>query len=333
MVLREITDAPLILPSGSWIGEIVTETFSNSPDFVRRMLPGVRAVLSFFERYQKENGSLRLLPWWRYFDWVPSWPSGNAPAESDGSSAPFDLLLLLAYRWAGEMENALGRPAQGDFDFAHERQLRDTARHLYGAGDLFADTPARRQFSQHTNTLAVLADLVTGSAARDLMRRVVDAPPPAGSPGLAAPGLFFQFYVHQALAKVGDGDSYLDRLGPWRDMLAKGLTTFAEVVDRPGAPSRSDCHAWSASPNIEIFRTVLGVDAAAPGFRRVSVRPHLGKLKFVKGSVPHPRGSVQVEIEARAVRVVLPPGVTGIFEWGAERRELAPGENRFSAGA
>jgi hypothetical protein len=62
--------------------------------------------------------------------------------------------------------------------------------------------------------------------------------------------------------------------------------TFAEVVDRPGAPSRSDCHAWSASPNIEIFRTVLGVDSAAPGFRRVSVRPHLGKLKSAAGAVP-----------------------------------------------
>ena len=40
--------------------------YVDEPAFVRRMLPGVRAVLSFFEQYQKPNGSLGMLPWWRY---------------------------------------------------------------------------------------------------------------------------------------------------------------------------------------------------------------------------------------------------------------------------
>lgn len=315
-----------------WIGMVHDYwRYVDEPDFARAMLPGVRAVLSFFESYQKPNGSLRQLPWWRYFDWVPGWPSGNAPAGPDGSSALFDLLLLIGYRWAAELEKAIGRPALAEFYAGRERQLRETAQQLYWTGTMYADTPEHKQFSQHTNTLAVLADVITGAPARELMRRIV------GAQNLAVPGLFFQFYVHQALAKVGEGDSYLDRLGPWREMLAKGLTTFAEVVDRPGEASRSDCHAWSASPNIEIFRTVLGVDSAAPGFRRVSVRPHLGKLAFAKGSVPHPRGSVEVAIEragaGHSVSVVLPAGVTGEFAWRGMRRELTPGENRFTAGA
>jgi hypothetical protein len=303
----------------------------DEPEFVRAMLPGVRAVLSFFESYQKENGSLRSLPWWRYFDWVPGWPSGNAPAGADGSSALFDLLLILAYRWAAELEGGLGRTAMAEFYTGRERQLRQTAQQLYWTGEMYADTPEHKQFSQHANTLAVLADVITGDQARDLMRRITNAP------SLAVPGLFFQFYVHQALAKVGEGDTYLDRLGPWREMLEHGLTTFAEVVDRPGAPSRSDCHAWSASPNIEIFRTVLGVDSMAPGFRRVSVRPHLGRLALAKGSVPHPRGSVEVAIERQgrgcAVRVALPRGVDGVFEWRGGRHPLTAGDNIFTAGA
>jgi hypothetical protein len=315
-----------------WIGMVHDYwRYVDEPEFVRAMLPGVRAVLSFFERYQKENGSLRQLPWWRYFDWVPGWPSGNAPAGADGSSALFDLLLVMAYRWAAELEGALGRPVLAEFYGGRERQLRQTVQQLYWTGEMYADTPDRNAFSQHANTLAVLADAITGDAARDLMKRITN------TPSLAAPGLFFQFYVHQALAKVGDGDSYLDRLGPWREMLERGLTTFAEVVDRPGSPSRSDCHAWSASPNIEIFRTVLGVDSAAPGFRKVSVRPHLGKLAFAKGSVPHPLGSVEVGIERRgsgyAVRVALPRGVDGMFEWRGVRRPLAAGENSFTVGA
>jgi hypothetical protein len=154
------------------------------------------------------------------------------------------------------------------------------------------------------------------------------------APGLAQGALFFKFYMNLALVKVGEGDSYLDQLGDWRGMLARGLTTFAETIDLPNNPSRSDCHAWSASPNIEIFRTLLGVDSAAPGFSRVVVRPHLNKLKFVSGSVPHPKGKVEVRLEPQgagwAANITLPPGTPGEFVWRGTRRELAPGANRFS---
>lgn len=312
-----------------WIGMVHDYWwYADDPAFVRRMLPGVRAVLSFFEGYQKENGSLGVLPWWRYFDWVPSWRGGDPPQEPDGSSAPFDLLLAMAYHWAADLESALGVKALADLYGSRERQLRETAQKLYWDDGrmLYADTPRHEQFSQHTNTMAVLANVLSGGAARDLMLRSLNAP------GLAEPGLFFRYYQHVALAQVGEGDSYLDRLGDWHGMLARGLTTFAEVVDRPGAPSRSDCHAWSASPNIEVFRTVLGVDSAAPGFARVSVRPHLGKLRSVAGAVPHPKGMVEVGIAPGAATVALPPGVTGEFEWRGVRRELTPGANRVALG-
>jgi hypothetical protein len=189
---------------------------------------------------------------------------------------------------------------------------------------MYSDTSGKQQFSQHTNTLAVLADLTSGTGARDLMLRILSAQ------GLAQGALYFKFYIHQALAKVGEGDTYLDRLDDWRTMLSNGLTTFAETMDRPNNPSRSDCHAWSASPNIEVLRTVLGVDSAAPGFARVRVRPHLGELAFAEGSVPHPKGSVDVRVEAGgAVRIVLPAGVTGDFEWRGVKRELTAGVNQF----
>jgi alpha-L-rhamnosidase len=311
-----------------WIGMVRDYWWHvDDPQFVRRMLPGVRAVLSFFEGYQKTNGSLGSLPWWRYLDWVPVWQGGSPPQEADGSSAPFDLLLLMGYQWAAELESGLGARAISELYTARERQLRETAGKLYWdpARRLYADTPRKQQFSQHTNTLAVLANVITGEPAKDLAVRLLS------EPGLAQTGLFFRYYVHRALAKVGEGDRYLDLLSEWRDMLGRGLTTFAEIVDRPNSPSRSDCHAWSASPNIELFRTVLGVESSAPGFRRVSVRPHLGKLTSAAGTVPHPSGEIEVRIEASgAVAVTLPRSVAGEFEWRGVKRQLQPGPNRFS---
>jgi len=296
--------------------------------FVRRMLPGVRTVLSFFEGYQKENGSLGSLPWWRYFDWVPEWPNGDAPQDADGSAALFDLQLLMAYRWAAALEKAAGLPELAQVYSERERVLRATIRTLYwDAGrELFADTPSKKMFSQHTNTMAVLADVVSGEPARALMLRTLTAP------GLAQGALYFKFYMHQALAKVGEGDRYLEQLDDWRGMLAIGLTTFAEVVDRPGQPSRSDCHAWSASPNIELMRTVLGVDSAGAGFSRVVVRPHLGQLKFAEGTVPHPKGLIEVRVEAGGNVSVNSP-VDGEFLWRGTRHELRAGANRFTVPA
>ncbi|MFM6914795.1 MAG: alpha-L-rhamnosidase C-terminal domain-containing protein, partial [Aquirufa sp.] len=83
-----------------------------------------------------------------------------------------------------------------------------------------------------------------------------------------------------------------------------GLTTWAETSDI--STSRSDCHAWGASPNIEFFRIVLGVDSDAPAFAKVKIEPHLGELKEVEGVVPHPQGEIQVQYKSGSASITLP---------------------------
>jgi alpha-L-rhamnosidase len=75
-------------------------------------------------------------------------------------------------------------------------------------------------------------------------------------------------------------------LDVWRNNIKMGLTTWAEISDLEH--NRSDCHAWGASPNIEFFRTVLGIDSYAPGFSKVKIEPHLGKMENASGEIPHP---------------------------------------------
>jgi len=304
-----------------WIGMVHDYwRYVDDPAFVREMLPGVRAVLAFFDSYRKPGGSIGPMPWWNFVDWVGRWPGGVPPAAEDGSSAPIDLQLLLAYQWAADLEAALGEPVLAEVCRSRARNLSATVPALYwdaGRG-LFADTPAHRDFSQHTNALAVLAG-VAGNA-REVFDRMLAVD------GLAAATIYFRHYLHSALLAAGSGDRYIDMLGPWRKMLGDGLTTWAEWE---GFRVRSDCHAWGASPNYELFRTVLGIDSAAPGFRKVTIRPHLGKLTSVSGAIPHPKGEVAVILELRAGRlhaeVSLPAGIDGEFHWRGERRALGPG--------
>jgi hypothetical protein len=315
-----------IPPFGLWWIGMVHDYFmyQDDPAFVKAMLPGMRSVLSYFTAHQKPDGSLGPIGWWNIVDWVEQWRNGVPPVTGEGSSAPLDLQLLLAYDWAADLESALGSPALAQQYRQSGAELRRTILRLYGKpGELFADTPQRTAFSQHTNALAILAGVVEGDAARQVLARTLS------DPTLAQASVYFRHYLHSAVNKAGEGDRYLDLLEPWRAMLARGLTPGAE---RP-EPSRSDCHAWGASPNFELFRTVLGIDSAAQGFRRVTVRPFLGSLTKVSGAIPHPRGEIAVSLQRNAneldAQVALPPGIDGEFSWHGNTVVLRPGLNKL----
>jgi hypothetical protein len=190
---------------------------------------------------------------------------------------------------------------------------------------LFADQPSHRTYSQQVNTLAVLARVPDREQSGSIMRRVLD------DPSLAQSSIYFRAYTNAALREAGMGDKYLSSLGPWREMLKQGLTTWAEWN---GPDARSDCHAWGASPNFELFRTVAGIEPIAPGFGRVRVAPHLGDLKHLAARMPHPKGEIQVDFTHENARrlagdVTLPPGITGVLEWAGVSQPLHEGKNHF----
>jgi hypothetical protein len=148
---------------------------------------------------------------------------------------------------------------------------------------------------------------------------------------LAQATIYFRSYVNSTLRKAGLGGEYLDQLGPWREMLRDGLTTWAEWN---GPDSRSDCHAWGASPNFELFRTMAGIEPAAPGYAKVNISPNLGTLHELHAAVPHPRGKIEVRFRitgnTHQADITLPPGTTGTLNWVGAPRPLTPGENHIS---
>jgi len=123
----------------------------------------------------------------------------------------------------------------------------------------------------------------------------------------------------------------MDWLGIWRENIAMGLTTWAE--DSSLQTVRSECHAWGSSPNIEFYRTVLGIDTDAPGFAKIKIEPHLGHLKKVSGEIPHPGGKVSVKYVLEGskwrVNISLPVNTSGSFIWKAKTYALKAGANAF----
>ena len=314
-----------------WIGMLNDYyMYRNDPDFVNQFLPGERQVLQFFSKYQLPDGSLQNAPYWEFTDWCESkgWKDGMPPFGKDGSSAALDLQLLWAYQIAARLEDSLGMKA-----FVKEYSKKATlltqtikAKYWDPAKQMFADTKEKINYSQHTNTLAILTDIITGEQAKQLAQKMIT------DTSLTQATIYFQYYVNQALRKTGFGNLYLDRLQIWKDNLAMGLTTWAEISDINAA--RSDCHAWGASPNIEFFRTVLGIDTDAPGFNKIKIEPNLGSLKKVSGTMPHPKGEITVSYsldkqgQLDAV-ISIPKGTNGVFVWKGKEHVLKVGETSF----
>ncbi|MGH9582836.1 MAG: alpha-L-rhamnosidase C-terminal domain-containing protein [Bryobacteraceae bacterium] len=307
-----------------WIGMVHDYwMYVDDPAFVKRMLPGVQAVLSFFARHQKPDGSLEHMPWWNFVDWTKTWRNGVPPADPDGSSsAALDLQLLLAYQWAADLERGVG-------DSATARKYTETAAKLKAtilrtdwdaARGLFADQPSHTSYSQQVNTLAVLAKVKPAGELRSIVEKML-----SDDPTITQSSIYFRAYTNATLREVGLGDRYLKHLQPWRTMLREGLTTWSET-DMPD--TRSDCHAWGASPNYEIFRTLVGIESMAPGFSKVRIAPNIGKLRHVSATIPHPRGEITVDLTNTA-DVTLPEGVTGEFVWKGQEKPLHEGRNRL----
>jgi alpha-L-rhamnosidase len=299
--------------------------------FIKDKLQGTRDVLWFFSKYQKADGSLKKVPYWIYTDWVEGktgWPGGVGPIGKDGSSSLLDLQLLLALQTAAKLESELGIPALANEYNKKAAQLQQTIQRSYWNAErkLYADTKEKNLYSQHANTLAILTNTIKGIEATELAKKII------ADRSLSPASIYFKYYLHMALTKAGLGNDYLKWLDKWKENIQMGLTTWAEISEIDNA--RSDCHAWGSSPNIEFFRTVLGIDTDAPGFKKVKIEPHLGDIKNVKGNMPHPAGLLSANYQFAdgkwKIEIELPARISGRFIWNAKTYPLKPGMNSFS---
>lgn len=306
----------------------------DDPEFVKSCLPGVKTILEWFAgKVDPKSGMLGAVPHWNFVDWPPQWPWSNdwptggvPPGGVGGGSSIISLQLAYTLKDAVDLLGAFGEPELATRYAALSESL---CKHtLEGCWDkekqLFSDDRARTSYSQHANIMGILSDAVPTTGQKALFERLDT------DTSLVQATFYYRFYLFRALKKVGLADRYTSMLKPWQDMLDIGLTTFAENPE----PSRSDCHAWSASPVYDLLATVCGIEPAEPGFRSVRIEPHPGNLKRIKGKMPHPAGEIVVDLSADkgsiSGTVSLPLGLSGSFVWGGRQIPLSPGTNKIA---
>ena len=300
-------------------------------EWLKARLPGLRKSMAGMEYYENSDGLLENIPGWNFMDWVVGWDGdGTAPGcrFGDGVNAELNLYWNLAMRSAALTERALGNELQAKYWEEKSEKLKQAIVKAFWdeKRGILADTPAKKDFSEHAQALALLGDVLPSDKAEIAFRHLVE------DKDLKRCTVYFSYYLFEAYFKYGRGDLFLKRLDLWRDYVKKGLTTTQEAPDsgKNGQnESRSDCHAWGAHPIWFMQTGLAGIRSAAPFFERVRVAPCPGGLPDLRAAHPHPKGWIKVDIKFdgnNAAGMVITP-VPGVFEFGGKTVELKAGIN------
>ncbi len=248
----------------------------------------------------------------RYLDW-PS--SENPKAVHAGLQG----LMILAMQCASKLFMFLGE------DMA-ARRCRETEQLLR------RHVPELSGYKQADALLALSGLRDAGEMAEMLAR--------GGAAGFSS---FLSCFTLGAMARGNRIKEALDCIREyWGGMLKMGATSFWEdfdiswmenafPIDGMPVPGKKDihgdfgracyvmfrhslCHGWAASPVPFLTEHVAGIRVLEPGFSRVSVKPALGDLEWIRCECPTPHGILSVEAERRngadMVRVHAPEGVS-----------------------
>lgn len=165
---------------------------------------------------------------------------------------------------------------------------------------------------------------------------------PGGAVGYST---FFGYYILAAKAIAGDLKTALEDMKTyWGGMLDMGATTFwedfyvgwlknAARIDEPVPEGKIDihgaygnfcyknfrhslCHGWASGPCPFLTYYVLGVRALSADI--YEIKPDLGGLEWVKGTVPTPYGIIEISAKNEDGKLVVdykaPEGITVITD-------------------
>lgn len=327
---RTPTSVPQITPPFSlyWI-DMVHDYYMHRDDttFIKQFLPGIEAVLGWFERRMDKNGMLGGLDFFNFSDWTPGFMVGSPAGVDTSNSVLISLNYAYALDRASELFAFYGKKHESS---AYQNQSESIKKAVYQLcfnqqKQLLKDTPFEEIYSQHSNIWGVLTDAIPKEKQKEVIQKVLT------DKSLIQCTIYFRFYLFQAMKKVGLAGEYIEQLGPWHDMIGKGLTTFEEG----DYDERSDCHAWGSTPNYDLLATVCGIRPAKFGFNEIEIAPTFGKLTFLKAKMPHPKGIIEVDLKKTGSNnisgfVNIPGNTTGIFHWNGKSKVLKGGKTEIN---
>lgn len=261
----------------------------------------VRHLMNFVD-----DRGIEKLDGMRFLDW----PSSESP---ETINAGLQSMMVMAMEAGNELCMVLGETELAEKAVKLSEKMRKASKSVRKAYLKSVKDPSSAGMKQGA-ALMVLAGLMDADEAN---KNIISV---KGAHGFST---FYGYYMLKAMAKAGDYKGAIDIIRDyWGAMLDLGATTFWEDFDLDWLPDaarideivpegkkdihgdfgaycykkfrHSFCHGWASGPTSWLSEYVLGVQVVEPGCKVVRIVPHLGDLKWVKGTFPTPYGIISI---------------------------------------
>ncbi len=288
-LMQEIADYSFQFP----ILALRYHDFTGDEAGLREMLGVCDRMLTYFEKYQREDGLLDGVDCkWNLVDWPKNLRDGyDFPLTTPigkGVHNVINAFYIGAVICTEEIIDRLGiRLEEGAkrSDALIEAYNRCFFRAETG---LYADSETSDHASLHSNILPLYFGFAKPES-HDAIARLIR------SKGIVC-GVYMSYFLLKALCRLGlykDVYELITSQGEnsWYNMVREGGTTCFEAWGKDKKWNTSLCHPWASAPISVLIEDLLGISPAKPGFAEVDVRPHLpASLENLEMRIPLPDG-------------------------------------------
>lgn len=283
--------------------------YTSELEFIRQNYQKMLTLMDFCLSRRNENSMMEGLNGdWIFIDWADMNKKGEVCAEQLLFCRSLEIMEYFS-RLLGDTENTVKFAALAED--LHGKILACFWDEKSGAlvtsrinGEMF------HEVTRHANIFALRFHFVNEEQAKSILNQVLLN---NDIPHIKTP--YFRFYELEALCEAGKYDYVLDEIRDyWGGMLKLGATTFWEEYDPSlqgtehyamyGEPfDKSLCHAWGASPIYLIGKYYLGITPILPGYETYQIKPNLGALKWIQGTVPTPEGDIKLYMDETVIKI------------------------------
>ncbi|MBQ8510217.1 MAG: family 78 glycoside hydrolase catalytic domain [Clostridia bacterium] len=294
--MQEIADYSLQLP----ILALRYYDFTGDADGLRDLLVACDKMLTYFERYQREDGLLDGVSCkWNLVDWPENLRDGydfpKVRPITKGVHNVINAFYIGAVICTEKIIDILGIPLEEGA--RRSEALIEAFNRCFWRPELglYADNETTSHCALHSNILPAFYGFARTEARQPIIELI-------RSKGLVC-GVYMSYFLLKALCNLGMyTDAY--RLitsqaeNSWYNMVREGGTTCFEAWGKDKKWNTSLCHPWASAPISVLIEDILGISPKLPGFAEVDVRPHIPST-----------------VEKLEMRIPLPTDRHIEFEW------------------
>lgn len=297
----------------------------GDPDFSCMFRDRLEDIMQFYESLQNEHGfvdAAKVEPYGFFPDW--SAVSQGGP-DGHGTPAYGQMLLAAAFSSASRLARDAWKDNSQASRYAHAAEkLKSSIRSQFWRpqSGLYVNGLDRNgklddRLSSFAQAFAVAYGIAKPDKYDTLFRFLNDTGKRSAHYSLS------QVVELTAYAQAGRTADAIRRLkSAWLPIVQRGYRRFFEDIQGDKDPNEqlsmygrkyaaSLCHAWAgAAPVMAISRGVLGIAPVEPAYRLCTVAPQRCGFEWVKGGVPTPNGTIEIEWHGADAEVKLPVGVS-----------------------